>query len=377
LREDRSTFVAQASHPDLGNEAADGRIVLDRWQLRFESQSGTLEFPFFRLEIEKGEPDSAVRFNDPEQPGWVIHTFDARILEHPSLLQQAHTRHQLKELHSQGELQRRLKITFGVLGAFAFLVLMVTTVTGFMIRSLVARIPPKWEREMGDKWLTEIQKEMTFARDPKGLERLERSVAPLVATLTNKDVQYTFYLAQEPEPNAFALPGGNVVVTTGLMELADRPEELCGVVAHEIAHVTQKHVFRKAISSYGPYLLIRLFIRDENGLLGVLGESSHLLVSQSFSQDYELEADSVGWQYLVAAHIDPRGAIDILTKLKAEQAATAAFDSVPRAFDSHPATEKRIRRLEEKWKKLKDKSSFVPIETEGTKKQTPAEASSR
>jgi len=152
-----------------------------------------------------------------------------------------------------------------------------------------------------------------------------------------------------------------------LMELADRPEELCGVVAHEIAHVTQKHLFRKAISSYGPYLLIRLFIRDENGLLGVLGESSHLLASQGFSQDYEFEADSVGWQYLVAAHIDPRGAIDILTKLKAEQAGMSGLDSGLRAFDSHPATEKRIRRLEEKWKKLKDKTSFIPLETEHTK----------
>jgi predicted Zn-dependent protease len=337
--------------------------------------------PITRLEIERSDPKSGlIGFGDPEQPGWVIHTFDSRILAHPSLLQHAHTRRQIKALQSQGEFQRRLKITLWFLASFALLAFMVSTVTGFMVRSLIARIPPKWEREMGDKWLAELKKEVTFVQDPKPLERLERSVGPLVSTLTNKETQYTFYLIHEEAPNAFALPGGNVVVTTGLMELADRPEELCGVVAHEIAHVTQKHLFRKAISSYGPYLLIRLFIRDENGLLGVLGESSHLLVSQSFSQEYEFEADSVGWQYLVAAHIDPRGAIDILTKLKAVQAATTDFDSGPRAFDSHPAIEKRIRRLEGKWKKLKDKSNFVAIEKEEkeeTKKEPPADANSR
>ena len=83
---------------------------------------------------------------------------------------------------------------------------------------------------------------------------------------------------------------------------------------------------------------------------------------------------------MVAAHIDPRGAIDILTKLKAEQAASSDFGAGLRAFDSHPATEKRIRRLEEKWKKLKGKTSFVPIakeEKEDAQKGPPADTKPR
>jgi predicted Zn-dependent protease len=100
-------------------------------------------------------------------------------------------------------------------------------------------------------------------------------------------------------------------------------------------------------------------MRDNSGLLGVLAGGSQLLVSQSFSQDYEFEADDVGWQYLVAARIDPRGLSDMLRKLKAEQEKMLLAQVAPQAFSSHPATDKRLRRLDRKWEKLKDKSGFI------------------
>ena len=357
------SITAHASHPDLGEEVIEGVLTVNRWQIRFESERVVLEFPINRVEIEiTDEETGQIGFTDPQQYGWYVSTFDQKILSHPTLLQQAHTRHQIKELKTHGELQRRLKIAGLFLVGFAVLAILVSVFTSIMVHILVARIPQKWENEMGDKFLAELKKETTFIQDSNLMAKLDRGVAPLIASLPDKNVKYTFYLVNERSPNAFALPGGHVVVTKGLIEFADRPEELAGVVAHEIAHVTQKHVFRKIISSYGPALLVRLFLRDQDGLLGVLGAGSELLVSQSFSQEYELEADSVGWNYLVAAHIDPRGAIDILTKLKAEQAGESELEGALKAFNSHPATEKRIERLEEKWRKLKDKNHFVPLD---------------
>ena len=97
--------------------------------------------------------------------------------------------------------------------------------------------------------------------------------------------------------------------------------------------------------------------------MGVLGESSQLLITQGFSQEYELEADAVGWQYMVDARIDPRGMIDILTKLNSFQQHRSMMRQQIQAFSSHPATEKRIQRLEAKWKAIKDKSRFVPLES--------------
>jgi len=162
-------------------------------------------------------------------------------------------------------------------------------------------------------------------------------------------------------PNAFALPGGHVLVTTRLLELADRPEEIAGVLAHELAHVMQKHGFREIISSAGPYLIFKVFLGNSAGVLPILGDSSELLIRQSFSQEYELEADDVGWQSLVNAHIDPRGLADMLRKLQIEQQKMHAGMGRVNAFSSHPATEKRLQRLDAKWNKLKDKSIFVQL----------------
>ena len=153
-----------------------------------------------------------------------------------------------------------------------------------------------------------------------------------------------------------------MVVTTRLLEMAERPEEIAGVVAHEVAHVTEKHGFRQIIASAGPFLIFRVFLGGgSSGVLPVLGEGSELLVRQSFSQEFELEADEIGWQSLVAAHIDPRGLAEMLGKLEAEDQKKHAAGTKMNAFSSHPATEKRIRRLDAKWKELKDKSGFKQL----------------
>ena len=207
--------------------------------------------------------------------------------------------------------------------------------------------------------MAEVRKEQTFNQDPKIKAKLLREVAPLMSVLPKTGVEYKFYIAESPIPNAFALPGGHVIVNTGLLDLAERPEEVVGVVAHEVAHVTQKHGFRQIISSAGPFLIFRMFLGGNS--TGILGQGSQALVAQSFSQEHELEADAVGWQYLVAAHIDPRGLTDMLRKLEAEQHRLGASEMHLQAFSSHPATEKRLRRLDAKWDKLKDKSGFIDL----------------
>jgi predicted Zn-dependent protease len=203
---------------------------------------------------------------------------------------------------------------------------------------------------------------MVVVENPKLKAKLDQAVLPLVNALPTNYGPFKFYIVQDRFPNAFALPGGHVIVNTALLDMADRPEEVCGVVAHEIAHVTQKHGIRKIISEAGPYLVFKLFMSDRSGVFGVLGSGSKLLVSQSFSQEYELEADSVGWDYLVQAHIDPRGMVDMFHKLKLMQDNLGAEALSLSAFESHPQTEKRIRRLEAKWDRLKDKTDFVTLE---------------
>jgi predicted Zn-dependent protease len=190
---------------------------------------------------------------------------------------------------------------------------------------------------------------------------LDRAVKPLTDSLPQAQIPYKFYLVDDPEPNAFALPGGHVVVTKGLMELAERPEQIVGAVAHEIAHVNRKHHLREQISNLGPYIIFQLFVHGEGRLLGVIGAGSQLLIKQSFSQEYELEADATGWDYLVKAHIDPRGSIELLKKFKAEEDRYKDLEIMPQAFSSHPGTDKRIKILESRWRKLTPKTGFIDL----------------
>jgi predicted Zn-dependent protease len=365
VAEEQPGFEGFASHPELGEEVS-GRIFLDRWRLRFESTAVAVEIPLnqARLEITSGEDGAPVevRFGHPEQPEWGVRTTDVSILEDRQLRGQAHTRNQIRIHLAAGDARRRIILTGIALAALALIVSLVTMGTGFMVRRLVARIPPSFEKQIGDEVIAELKTRMMFRADAEALARLDRGVAPLLDALPTNQVQFQFYVMEYPLPNAFALPGGHVVVTSALLNLTDRPEELAGVVAHEISHVTLKHGFRKIISSAGPLIVCKLFLGNGGGLLGHLGESSELLVRQSFSQEYELEADAQGFDYLVAAHIDPRGLSSILRKLQLEHDRMRVPHTELGAFASHPTTEKRLRRLDSKWKRLSDKSSFKPLQ---------------
>jgi len=88
---------------------------------------------------------------------------------------------------------------------------------------------------------------------------------------------------------------------------------------------------------------------------------SGLLVSQDFSRSYESEADAVGWNYLVAANIDPRGMRNMFKKLKAGEDAMGFSHLIPKSLASHPALSQRIAVLEKKWRKLDRKVGFQDL----------------
>jgi Zn-dependent protease with chaperone function len=354
------SFLAHATHPSLGEEPADGRISVDRWQLSFLAGQTSVQIPLKRLQIEPGE-SGEILFSDPDQPDWLVYTLDSRILKEQALLQYTPTRTQIRFLRRQDDTGRRVKITAWALGGFAATAMLVYLLAGVFVNVLVSRVPPEWEKKMGDEAMAELKGTETFVTNPKYLARLDAAVKPLLPALPTNHMNYQFYLVDDREPNAFALPGGHVVVTMGLLEFADTPEQVAGAMAHEIAHVNRKHHIRRELSSLGPVILCRLCMSSQNRLLQSLASGSELLIVRGFSQEHELEADATGWNYLVAAHINPHASIELLTKFKLEEDRTKDREDLPQAFSTHPATAKRIRILEKKWSNLKDKSNFVDL----------------
>lgn len=148
----------------------------------------------------------------------------------------------------------------------------------------------------------------------------------------------TVHIFEDEIVNAFALPGGHIVINTGLIELCDNPDMLAGVMSHEIAHLQLEHVSQKLAREIGMSSLMVLTGGAEN--LVLVKEVLYVLSSRSFDRDMEAEADAHAVLYMQAAKIDPRHLAGFLHKMSRKN------DELPRALQwlsTHPGADRRIK----------------------------------
>jgi predicted Zn-dependent protease len=137
-------------------------------------------------------------------------------------------------------------------------------------------------------------------------------------------------------PNAFALPGGDIVLTDALVKLlADTPDALVGVLGHELGHLRHRHGLRQVVQAGIVGAAAGLLVGDFSALLAA---APAVLAESAYSRDFEREADEEARQLLRAAGISPR----VMTAFY-ERAEKAHPGQTPIAIASHPATEERIR----------------------------------
>ncbi len=350
-------FEASLLHPDLGSEPVGGRILVGRMQLQFQSEALSIDLPVATLEVEFEQAGKGIFFSDSRRPEVKIFTLDQSILRHPSIRSSP----QVASALGRRDLNRALRLTLCFLAGCVLVVWLGSLAMSAMARAIAERVPMEWEQKIGAREIAGLRKSGMLLDDTNEVAQLTALAAPLVQALPAGRRDLKFYISDDPQPNAFALPGGHVVVNTGLLQLADQPEELLGVLAHELAHQTKRHAMRRNIAAAGPLVIFGLFLHSNSGMGNFVTIGSGLMVFQGFSQDYETEADDTGWNYLVAANIDPRGMIRAFQKLEASEGKPGLHAVVPQALQSHPATEKRIARLERKWKKLARKSDFLSL----------------
>ncbi len=208
------------------------------------------------------------------------------------------------------------------------------------------------EAALGAQQHEKIVKQFGGIYDDPEISRYITSLGNLLAkTSETPDQKFTFTVLDSPVVNAFALPGGYVYVTRGLLALADDEAEVAGVIAHEIGHVTGRHASQR----YGRAQATQILATGVGILLGsqqaaqAAGQVG-VLALQSYSRDQEFEADLLGVRYLSRAGFEPEGMADFLTKLQADSRLTATIAGNPEAADNfnimqtHPRTADRIRR---------------------------------
>lgn len=212
-------------------------------------------------------------------------------------------------------------------------------------------ISPQQEQQLGSDFLRRARGVLKIVDDPELNQYIQQLGERLVAHSGGPNHDFHFYIIQDPTLNAFAVPGGYVFVHTGLILAARNESELAAVLAHEIAHIQQRHIPRMMADSKRTTLpamaalIAALVLGAQAGGQGseaaiaatTAGLTQHEL---NFSREFEQEADNIGIRTLAAAGFDPRGMPAFFERLQSW--ARLNESSLPEFLRTHPVTATRI-----------------------------------
>jgi len=226
--------------------------------------------------------------------------------------------------------------------AASVLILLGLVVAAFNLHAIaVALVPVGVEEDLGDAIVAEALAGPAPAADPEVTAFVEDVGARLLAARPEQPYDFTFHVVDDPGLNAFAAPGGEVIVLTGLVAAAGSPGEVAGVLAHELAHVFERHVVRQLVGQLGAAAALSL-VFGSGELDDVAAGIS--LAGLRFSRAHEADADAAGARLLHDAGLDPRHLAAFFARVAALEAARGG--PPPAFLATHPPSEERARALE-------------------------------
>ena len=209
------------------------------------------------------------------------------------------------------------------------------------------------EKKLGKRILLEMQGKVEMVRDLTLQTFINRVGGSLVTQVGPTPFEFKFYLINSPEPNAFAIPGGSIFLTTGLLVLAESEHEVAGVLSHEISHVMARHV-AQMIERSKRLNLATLAAVLAGALVGRGGTGSEAIAATAmataealalkYTREMETDADQNSLCYITKAGYDPKGMISFLNKIY--KISLTSGEKIPIYLSTHPAIENRISLLE-------------------------------
>lgn len=203
----------------------------------------------------------------------------------------------------------------------------------------VARIPIEWEQKLGEAVYQDALSKETVLKEGPAVSAVQEMTQRLTDKIPHNPYKFQVSVVQSPVVNAFALPGGYVVVFTGLMKKAESGEEVAGVMSHELNHVLQRHGLERMVKMLGLAAVVSIVVGDQQGLIGLAKELGLNLVTLKFGREQETEADVTGLRLLSDARIAPEGMIGFFERLSEKDKARVEL------FSTHPMSAARAERL--------------------------------
>jgi predicted Zn-dependent protease len=176
-----------------------------------------------------------------------------------------------------------------------------------------------------------------------------------------------FTVVKDKQVNAFALPGGNIVVFDAILAKMKTPEELAALLSHEVTHVKDRHSLKGLARGLAGSMVVSVLIGDMNAIGNLLVSQASNIYELGFTRDMEKEADLEGLEIMYHNNLDPKGMINLMERLHEEEK-KYGVDKMPAYLNSHPLTKERIDyiskeskghsgkknvELEEIWEKIK------------------------
>jgi len=203
------------------------------------------------------------------------------------------------------------------------------------------------EIQLGQEMDAQVKREMGVYEDAD-LQRYVADIGMRLARASERpNLPWHFTVVDEPAVNAFALPGGYIYITRGILPFLNDEEQMAGVLGHEIGHVTARHSaqqYTKATSAGVGLTLLSIFVPEARPLQGA-AETALGVLFLKYGRDDELQADRLGTQYTAKSGWDPRGVGGMLRTLERLDAASGSSKGVPNWLSTHPSPADRVQKV--------------------------------
>jgi predicted Zn-dependent protease len=216
-------------------------------------------------------------------------------------------------------------------------------------RQQLAIMPDAQLAEMGQAAFRQIEAQTPRTQDTAA-RRYVQCVSDAILQVVDNERQWQVVVLEDASANAFALPGGQIGVHTGLLDIAENQHQLAAVIGHEIAHVVARHANERVSQQFAAEQALGLADAmlagtvepgTQRTLMALLGVGAQVGVLLPYSRVQEIEADELGLDYMARAGFDPRESVRLWHNMA--QAATA---KPPEFLSTHPGDERRIERLQ-------------------------------
>ncbi len=348
MKDEQGEYQAGAFHEMFARGRASGRLRLTREGVAFSNDQGSVLLPMSGLKVELGgASDRLVFFKSAAEPAWSVYTSDRDILKDPSLEISLADRQAISKTRSLAKLAWVAAV--GLVLAAGLVTLLLWSQRALLSGWLASKIPAEQEAKLGELIAEQFAgSKRVLSEDEDLAGDWGAMLAPLLEGVDGNRYDYDIVLIEDSVPNAFALPGGKIFVHSGLLLQAERPEEVLGVVAHEIAHVNLQHGTRAVLETVTLVVVVQALIGDFSGVIALAAEGGVALLTKAHSRDAEREADEVGWGYMMKAGLDPAAMISLFEKLGELQEVHEGLEDAIAWISTHPTTDERVATLEGK-----------------------------